>query len=101
MIEVLTTTQQFPAGTEVKSVFSMVQVTGSIEVSQKGLIRQIKDRKRNYYQELLDGFAASAPEEANAIIGVQLATSIATFSNGTFLMMTYSGTPVVIGDIEG
>lgn len=100
MIEVLTTTEQPPAGTEVKSVFSMVQVTGSIEISKKGLIQQIKDRKRNYYQELVDEFAASAPEEANAIVGARLATSVATFSNGTFLMMTYTGTPVVIGEIE-
>ncbi|NBC30227.1 MAG: hypothetical protein GVY29_09595 [Spirochaetes bacterium] len=101
MIEVLTTTEQPPAGSEIKQVFDMIQVTGSVEISKKGLIRQIKDRKRNYYQELLDGFAAIAPEEANAIIGARLATSVATFSNGTFLMMTYTGTPVIIGYIEG
>lgn len=41
------------------------------------MIRQLKDRKRDYYEELPDQFAAAASQEANAIIGVQLSTAVA------------------------
>lgn len=100
MADILTTTDRFPTGMEIKAVYGMIQVTGSIEISKKGVIRQLKDRKRDYYQELLDQFAAAAHEEANAIIGVQLSTAVAAFNNGTFLMMTYTGTPALIGEVE-
>lgn len=51
---------------------------------------------KNEYQEVIDSFADSAPDEANAILGVQIATSSQQFSNGTFLYVTYIGTPAII-----
>ncbi len=101
MNKVLFTTENLPDGVIVKEVFGMVQVTGTVEVSKKGAIRGFLDRNKNEYQEIIDSFVSSAPSEANAILGVQISTSSQSFNNGTFLYITYIGTPAVIeGNID-
>ena len=92
----LFTTENLPEGCIVKETFGMIQVTGTVEVSSKGMIRGMLQRNKNEYQEVIDSFADSAPDEANAILGVQIATSSQQFSNGTFLYVTYIGTPAII-----
>lgn len=72
----------------------MVQITRAIEVSHKGLIRGFLERNRNEYQEAINVLAASAPPEANAIIGIKATSSAQKFSNGTYLYITYIGTPI-------
>ncbi len=89
-----------PAGMEVKKTYSMIQFTGTVEISNKGLIRGLIDRNRNEYQEIMDRFIGYAPREANAIIGVQISTAAQGFNNGSFLFVTYIGTPAIIGDME-
>lgn len=100
MDKILFSTDQMPVGMEVKQIYSMIQVTGTVEISNKGLLRGLMERNRNEYQEILDRFISFAPDEANAIIGVQISTSAQAFNNGSFLYVTYIGTPAIIGDVE-
>ena len=90
------TTENLPENIVVKEVFGMIQITGTVEVSNKGLIRGLMQRSRNEYQEVIDSFIDSAPDESNAILGVQISTSSQQFNNGTFLYITYIGTPAII-----
>lgn len=94
----LLTTPSLPEGFVVKEAFTMVLVTMAIEVSNKGIIRGLLERNRNEYQEALDFLVRQAPQEANAIIGIQVSTSTQQFSNGTFLYLTAVGTPVVYAE---
>jgi len=100
MNKILFSTDQMPSGMEVKQIFSMIQVTGTIEISKKGLLRGIFEKNKNEYQEVMDNLINNAPDEANAIIGVQVSTAAQAFGNGSFLYVTYIGTPAIIGDIE-
>lgn len=90
----LLSTDTLPSDYVIKEMFSMIQITKSIEVSNKGVLRGFLERDRNEYQEALDLLASSAPSEANAIIGINVSSSTQQFSNGTFLYLTYIGTPV-------
>ena len=96
MEKALFTTENLPQGLVVKDVFGMIQVTGAVEVSNKGMMRGLLERKKNEYQEVIESFVNSAPAEANAILGVQVSTSSQQFRNGTFLYITYIGTPAII-----
>ena len=91
----LLTTSSLPEGFIFKEAFSMILINKTIEVSNKGIIRGLMEKSRNEYQEALDFLVSQAPEEANAIIGIQISTSTQQFSNGTFLYLTAIGTPVV------
>lgn len=96
MEKLLFTTDNLPEDIVVKEVFGLIQVTGTVEVSNKGMIRGLLQRNKNEYQEVIDSFVNSAPSESNAILGVQISTSAQSFSNGTFLYVTYIGTPAII-----
>lgn len=99
MEKILFSTDKLPAGIEIKQLYSMVQVTGTIEISKKGMIRGLITKNKNEYQEIMESLISSAPPEANAIIGIQISTSAQEFKNGSFLYVTYIGTPAIIGDI--
>lgn len=92
----VTTTEILPEHLKITAMFSMIEITHKIQISQKGLIKGFLERKRNEHQEAYDKLVASAPGEANAIIGVKHSTAIHTFPEGTFLFITYVGTPVVL-----
>lgn len=92
----ITTTNTVPANFEVKTMFDLVLITLSIEVSDKGLIRNLIEKKRNDYEEAIAQLIKLAPADANAIIGVQVSTATQQFSNGVFLALTLIGTPVYI-----
>ncbi len=91
---------QLPEGMEVKTIYPMIQYTGQVEISQKGLLKQIIEKNRNEYQEIMDGFVGTAPAEANAIIGVQVSTTSESFKDGSFLYVTYIGSPAIISEID-
>jgi regulator of nucleoside diphosphate kinase len=95
----LLTTESLPIGLEIKEMFSMVQITKPVEISSKGVIRGLLEAKKNEYQEALEMLAQVAPSNANAIVGIKVTTSTQSFSNGTFLYITYIGTPVIYGEI--
>ncbi|HEO98986.1 MAG TPA: heavy metal-binding domain-containing protein [Epsilonproteobacteria bacterium] len=92
----VTTTETLPENLKIKSMFSMIEITYKIQISQKGLIKGFLERKRNEHQEALDKLIENAPSEANAIIGVKHSTATHVFPEGSFLFITYIGTPVVL-----
>lgn len=91
----LLTTDTIPSNLEIIEMYSMVQFNKTIEISSKGLLRGIRERKRNEHQEALDSLVSLAPPNANAIIGIRVTSSAQSFNNGTFLYFTYIGTPIV------
>ncbi len=90
----LLSTETLPANCEIKVMYSMVQFTRAIEVSKKRVIRSFLDRNKNEYQEALDQLATCAPSDANAIIGIKATSSTQQFSDGTYMFLTYIGTPI-------
>ena|SRR5690554_1510121 len=90
----LLSTETLPENCEITEMYSMVQVTRAVEVSKKGLMRGFMERDRNEYQEAIDQLAAAAPSDANAVIGIKVSSSAQNFSNGTYLYLTYIGTPI-------
>lgn len=97
---ILLNTDKLPSDTKIDTLFNMIQFTGMVEVSSKSIIRNIFEEKKNEYQEALNNFQSLAPKEANAIINIQLSTTAQDFNNGTFLYLTYTGTPAIISDVE-
>ena len=97
----LLSTEKLPEDIRVHNVFQMIQFTGQVELSKKGLIKGFLDRNRNEYQEVLDNFIALAPKEANAIIGIKIETCIGQFSNGAYIFITYYGTPAKLIQAKG
>ncbi len=96
MSATLYTLQTPPEGFKCTQIFPMIQITRQIKISQVGLLEALTSNTKNPYQEALDALAACAPEEANAILGVQLSTATQHFNNGTFLYLSYIGTPVTM-----
>ena len=96
----LLTTHILPAGYVIKQAFSLILMNKTIEISNKGMVRGLLERDRNEYNEALELLASRAPEGANAIIGIQIATTTQQFSDGTYLYLTIAGTPVVCEKAE-
>jgi uncharacterized protein YbjQ (UPF0145 family) len=89
------TTSALPEGCTIKEMYSMILINRAIEVSDKGLIRNLLERERNEYQEAIDSLVALAPKEANAIVSLQVSTAVQQFSDGVYLYLTLAGTPVI------
>ncbi len=91
----LFTAEALPEPFRVTQIFSMVMVNRTIQISAKPLLdRLFSGKKPNELDEALRALSECAPEEANAIIAIKTATCTAAFSNGTFLYLTITGTPV-------
>ena len=95
----LLTTDHIPGRHEITFVYSMIEVTYTIQISQKGFIKALLDRNRNEHQEALNLLARQAPADANAIVGIKVSTASQDFGNGVFLYLTYIGTPVIYAEI--
>jgi regulator of nucleoside diphosphate kinase len=96
MNKLLLTSDKLPEGMAIAEVFSMVQFTGTVEISDRGIVVGLFERKRTEYQDIIEQFSASAPAEANAITGVQVSTATQAFKDVTYLYITYVGTPVIL-----
>lgn len=96
MRKLLITGDILPSTMSVAEVFSMVQFTGTVEISERGTVVGLFERKRTNEQDIIDQFAASAPSEANAIVGVQVSTATHRFGELSYLYITYVGTPVLL-----
>ena len=85
-----------PTGIGVRQTFDMIVHTGRVDLSSRAP-GPIDDRSEAVRQE----FIAMAPEEANAIIGVQVATDVALYAigDGGALYLTYFGNPAVIEEV--
>lgn len=92
----LFTIPELPAdlGATVHEAYSMVLYTAQILISKKPLLKSLFEAKSNEWQEAMNAFASLAPSEANAIVGVSIATTVGSFGNGTFLYLTVTGTPI-------
>lgn len=96
MSKLVLSTNKLPEGMSVAEIFNMVQYTGTVEISDRGVVVGLYERKPADYQDILDAFCASAPAEANAIIDVQVSTCTHSFNDVSYLYITYIGTPVVL-----
>lgn len=96
MSKLLLTSDNLPQGMVVAEVFNMIQFTGTVEISDRGVVVGMFERKRTEYQDIIDHFAQSAPSEANAITGVQVSTTTQSFADVTYMYVTYIGTPVLL-----
>lgn len=63
-----------------------------IQLSQKGLIQSIVERNRNELDEAYSLFYSAAPRGTTIIFGIQVSTAIASAQNGTFMIITITGT---------
>lgn len=95
------TTDTLPIAHEIERVFSAVSCIGRVEVSNKGLVRGLMERNRNEQQEVYDQFVATVPEQANAVVGLQISTAASEFGGSVFLLVTYVGTPVRYRAVQG
>jgi regulator of nucleoside diphosphate kinase len=96
---VLLTTDKLPNNKKIDFLFTMTQYTGMVEVSSKGIIRKRLEKDKNEYQEVLNSFINTAPTEANVIMNVRVSTTTQEYTNGTFMYLTYIGTPATNSDI--
>ena len=82
-----------PAGTRIRQTFDMIVHTGEVRLGghRPGTIDELSEAVRRE-------FIALAPEEANAVIGVQIATDVVLYDigGGGALYLTYLGNPAVI-----
>jgi hypothetical protein len=117
----LLTTSSLPDGLFIKQAFSIVLVQETFgvpsrrkpsDVSLKMDLRFYKadsveeltriklEEHQKQYQDVFNSLASQAPQEANAIIGIQIATSILNSSEETCLILTAIGTPIVYDETE-
>ena len=88
-------TDALPSDTQVRQVFDMIVHTGTVRLGgrEAGSIDNRSDAVRRE-------FVALAPEEANAVIGVRVATDVVLYDigGGGALYLTYCGNPAVVED---
>lgn len=89
-------TDVLPEGYTVETLYGLVEITQPIELSQKSFLRRVTEQETNGHETALAELTKAALQasggKANIIFGVKVSTAISTFSNGTFLYMTYIGT---------
>lgn len=95
----LLSTDHIPVSHEIQTVFDMVEVTYPIQISSKGVVQGFLERNRNEHQEAMDLLVQAAPAGANAIIGIKVTSAAQAFSDGSFLYLTYIGTPVAFRQV--
>ncbi|MDX7986507.1 hypothetical protein FE392_04040 [Xenorhabdus sp. 12] len=92
MSKFVLSTNVIPKEFELIEIHGFTEYTHKIEISDKGLIRNIAERNRNEHQEALDIFVKNSGNQGNVIFDIKISTAIAQFKNGTFLYKTYYGT---------
>ena len=84
-----------PPEFRVQRIFDMIVHTGSARISSRagGTIDDCSEGIRRKFMEMV-------PEEANAVIGVQISTSVVLYDigGGGSIYLTFSGTPAVIDE---
>lgn len=84
-----------PAGIRVRHTFDMVVHTGMVSLGSRAR-GSIDDRSEAVRRE----FIAMAPADANAVIGVQVATHVVLYDvgGGGELYLTFAGNPAIIDE---
>ncbi|WP_395339485.1 hypothetical protein PN836_014660 [Ningiella sp. W23] len=96
MDKMLFTSDKLPQGMEVAEVYPMIQFTGTVEISDRGAVVGMYERKRTEEDDIIKHFAALASSDANAILGIQVSTSTHSFGDLAYLYITYVGTPALV-----
>jgi uncharacterized protein YbjQ (UPF0145 family) len=96
VIMLLLTTPNIPGDHKILELFDMVTIYQTIKVSQNIVIEGSLAKNRNEYKEAFDAFRSAVREytNANAVLSVHISISSQQFSDGTFLYINISGTPV-------
>jgi len=79
MSKLLLTTDRLPEGMAIAEVYNMIQYTGTIEVSERGVVVGLYERKRADHQDIIDNFSACAPSDAYFCL-----TSFAALNTSSF-----------------
>ena len=84
-----------PNGVRVLRMFDMIVHTGVVDL-HGGARGSIDDRSVAVRRE----FVAMAPEEANAVIGVQVATEVVLYDigGGGAMYLTFAGNPAILDE---
>lgn len=91
-----------PDEARILQTFGMIEVTTLIEKSRKGALRTLLEGSGAGHQDALERFISARPAQANAIVGVRIATAgLAAGDGALFLAITYIGTPVLLAVREG
>ena len=84
-----------PSEIRVQRIFDMIVHTGKVDLHGRAR-GSIDDRSEAVRRE----FVAMAPEEANAIIGVQVATDVVLYDigGGGAVYLTFAGNPAILDE---
>ena len=84
-----------PVGVRVRRTFDMIVHTGIVNLDGHAG-GSIDDRSEAIRRE----FVAMAPEEANAVIGVQIATDVVLYDvgGGGAMYVTFAGNPAILDE---
>ena len=84
-----------PSGVRVQQTFDMIVHTGMVDLHGRGR-GSIDDRSEAIRRE----FVAMAPDEANAVIGVQIATDVILYDvgGGGAMYLTLAGNPAILDE---
>lgn len=96
MSKMILSTNIIPNEFKLIEIHGFIENTHKVEISDKGLIRNLAEKNRNEHQEALDAFIQHAGDQGNVIFDVKITTAITQFENGTFLYKTYYGTLATI-----
>ena len=84
-----------PSGVRVQRMFDMILHTGNVDLDGRAR-GSVDDRSEGVRRE----FVAMAPEEANAVIGVQVVTDVVLydFGGGGAMYLTFAGNPAILDE---
>ena len=84
-----------PSGVQVRRTFDMIIHTGTVDLHRRAR-GSVDDRSEVVRRE----FIAMAPEEANAVIGVQVATDVVLYDigGGGAMYVTFAGNPAILDE---
>jgi len=85
----LLTCDAVPGHMVIDEVMTMVQFTKRLRIGDDGI-------DPSELEDALDRLAMAAPERANALIGVRVATAAVAIGDTQYLYFTYTGTPAVV-----
>ncbi|MGF7409117.1 hypothetical protein [Providencia alcalifaciens] len=96
MSKMVLSTSVLPDDFKLIEIHGFIEYTHKVEISDKGLIRNITERNRNEHQEAYDNFIRVAGPQGNTIFDVKISTAVAQSKTGTFLYKTYYGTVATV-----
>lgn len=92
----VTANAELPKNMEVKRIFSMVLSHTIIKVNDKNILKGLFSKSKSETDVAIQEFAAQAPSEANAIVGITMSTAPVAFDNNNYVCITLAGTPAVL-----